>query len=238
MTACPSEKNVVRFAHQVKHVGEELAADAREFAPDLFTRIDALDIGVVTGMGARTASSAGGRIALGFDLAALDPTDDVVAFLIAREIGRVIARHGEEDSGARMVFSALTTLVPIGGWLVKLATSFLGSEALLNSRADEQRREADEIALGLLNRGGRSPAMIALNLRIGFRHELLPEGLWTTYITQSIARVSSMAHAPLEPRWISVANQGSSEKPGEISPGLSEPHERSGCTDCPASAAM
>lgn len=206
LSGCPNEENRARFAHQVKRLGEGLARDAREFAPDLFTRISMLDIAVETGMGAGTASSAGGRIVLGADLAALDPTDDVVAFLIAREIGHVIARHGEEDSGARMTFSAITALVPIGGLIVKLATSYLASQALMASWADGQRREADELALALLERGGRSPAMLALNLQVGFRRELLQQSQWSTHIGESIARVAALAAAPAERKWLAIAD--------------------------------
>jgi len=203
---CPNEENRARFALQVKRLGAGLAADAREFAPDLFTRIGMLDIAVEAGMGLGTASSAGGRIVLGADLAVLDPTDDVVAFLIAREIGHVIARHGEEDSGARMTFSAITALVPIGGLIVKLATSYLASQALMASWADGQRREADELALALLERGGRSAAMLALNLRVGFRRELLRQGQWSAHIEESIARVAATAATPAERKWLAVAD--------------------------------
>ena len=194
-SACPSAETTARFAHQVERIGAELATEARSLAPELFKRISAFQIGVETDIDAGTASSAGGRIALAADLAALDPTDDVVAFLIAREMGHVIARHGEEDAGARMTFSALTAMVPIGGLIVKLAASLLGSQALKTTWVERQRREADELALALLDRCQRSPAIIALNLRVGLRRERLPEGEWGAYFAQSINRVDAIALA-------------------------------------------
>lgn len=202
---CPGAETTARFAHQVERIGEELATVARSLAPELFTRISAFQITVETDVEAGTASSAGGRIALAADLAALDPTDDVVAFLIAREMGHVIARHGEEDAGARMAFSALTAMVPIGGLIVKFAASGLGSQALKATWAERQRHEADELALALLDRCQRSPAIIALNLRVGLRRERLPEGEWGANFEQSINRVDAIALAPLKGVQVAVA---------------------------------
>jgi Zn-dependent protease with chaperone function len=194
-SACPSAETIARFAHQVERIGAELATEARNLAPELFTRISAFHIGVETDIDAGTASSAGGRIALAADLAVLDPTDDVVAFLIAREMGHVIARHGEEDAGARMAFSVLTAMVPVGGLIVRFAASMLGSQFLKTTWAEPQRREADELALALLDRCQRSPAIIALNLRIGLKRERLPEDAWGVYFAQSIERVDAIALA-------------------------------------------
>jgi Zn-dependent protease with chaperone function len=205
LPACPSAETTARFAHQVERIGAELATEARSLAPELFTRISAFDIGLETGVDAGTASSAGGRIALAADLAALEPTDDVVAFLIAREMGHVIARHGEEDSGARMAFSALTAMVPIGGLIVKFAASVLGSQALKTAWAERQRREADELALALLERCQRSPAMIALNLTVGLKRERLPEDQWGAYFAQSIERVNAIAIASAPPKATQIA---------------------------------
>ena len=202
---CPGAEKIAKFAHQVERIGAELAMEARRLAPELFTRISAFHIGVDANIGAGTDSSAGGRIRLASDLAALDPTDDVVAFLIAREMGHVIARHAEEDAGARMAFSALTAMVPIGGLIVKLAASMLGSQALKTTWAERQRREADVLALDLLDRCDRSPSIVALNLRAGLRRERLPKGEWGAYFAQSIERVGDIALARSEGAQLAVA---------------------------------
>jgi Zn-dependent protease with chaperone function len=199
-TLCATEAELARFVTQVKRVGEELAAEARQFSPDLFTRISDFQIGVISGAGAGTASSAGGQIVLASELASLDPTDDVVAFLIAREMGHVIARHGEEAAGARIAFSALTAIVPLGGLIVRFAASFLGSQAVTSGWAEGQRRDADELALALLARTARSTAVIALNLRVGLKRERLPEGEWSAHFLQSVERVEAVALAlPKQP---------------------------------------
>jgi Zn-dependent protease with chaperone function len=205
VSPCPSAESIAKFARQVERIGAELATEAHGLAPELFTRISALHIGVETDIGAGSASSAGGRIILDSNLAALDPTDDVVAFLIAREMGHVIARHDEEDAGARMAFSALTALVPVGGLIVKFVASMLGSQALKTTWAERQRREADELALALLDRCHRSPGIIALNLRAGLKRERLPEGEWGADFAQSIKRVNTVALARPEGLQVAVA---------------------------------
>jgi Zn-dependent protease with chaperone function len=191
--ACPGAEELARFTRQVERIGAELATEARSFAPELFTRVKALDIAVRREAGGGTGSSAGGRVVLAPELAGLDPTDDVVAFLIAREIGHVIARHGEEDAGAQVLASAISSLVPGGSLIVKLAVSMAGSRVLTTSWAEQQRREADGLALALLERTQRSADVIALNLRCGLKREHLPAGAWRAHLLESTQYVASAA---------------------------------------------
>ncbi len=190
---CPSAEQRARFAQQVTRIGAELEADAREFAPDVFTRVKSFQIEVRDVRDPYTASSAGGSIALAAELAALDPTDDAIAFLIAREMGHVIARHHEEDAGARLVFSALTSLVSGASLATKIAASIAGPGALSGSWAEQQRREADELALALLARSARSARTVALNLRMGLNLGRLPAGDWKRQLEQSTERVAAIA---------------------------------------------
>jgi hypothetical protein len=173
-------------------MGAELDLAARAMSPDLFERIEAFNVGVDPDLGISTGSSARGRIALGKGIASLAPEDDVIAFLVAREMAHVIARHDEEDSGARIVFSALTTLLPVT-LIVRVIASTLGSGALMGSWAEQQRREADEIALALLVRAGRSPSSVSRALAGGLRKDLLPEGDWSARYLESAARVAVAA---------------------------------------------
>ncbi len=197
--ACLDAAEVARFGHQVDRLGAELEAAARDLAPNLFERINAFQIGVSKEIGVGTGSSAGGRIVLAPELAGLDPTDDVVAFLIAREMGHVIARHDEEDSGARLVFSVLSAFIPGGSMILKLVASTAGSGVLMNTWAQQQRREADEIALSLLDRTDRSARVVALNLRIGLIRERLPNGKWRDFFDESSERVALAAKVPPMP---------------------------------------
>ncbi len=203
---CVQDAEAARFSQQVERVGSELDLAARDFAPDVFKRIDAFQIGVSTEASPGTASSASGRIVLSPELATLDPTDDVVAFLIAREMGHVIARHAEENSGVRLLFSALSTLVPGASAIARLVASTTGSGALTSGWAEQQTREADEIALSLLERTHRSLRVVALNLRIGLTRERLPAGKWTELFNESSERVALLAEkAPAKARQPALA---------------------------------
>jgi hypothetical protein len=196
MEACngPCQAQQLRFSAHVADIGKTLEAAARDMSPESMQRIGEFEIGVDPGLGVVTASSAGGRISLGAGLASLEPNDDVIAFLLAREMAHVIARHDEEDSGARMFFSAVTTLLPIA-LVARLVASMVGSGAMMGSWAGEQRREADEIAVALLVRTGRTVYGVARSLAKGLKTERLPEDEWTTRYKESAERVASVAEA-------------------------------------------
>lgn len=183
-----------KFRAQVAQTGKTLEEAARNMSPELFERIEGFSISVDADLDIATASSAGGRIALGAGIARLEPNDDVTAFLIAREMAHVIARHDEEDSGARIFFSAVTALLPIA-MVARLIASALGSGAMMGSWASEQRREADEIALALLVRSGRSVAGVARSLDSGLKKHLLTDDGWAARYAESAGRVAAVAQA-------------------------------------------
>jgi hypothetical protein len=188
---CPETGQSAKFRRQVERIGAELAIEARFFSPELFQRIDSFRIEVSQDAEGGTASNSRGHIAISSELARTDPTDDVVAFLIAREMGHMIARHDEEDAGVRMAFSALTALVPGGSLIARLAASTLGSLGLTRSWANDQRREADVLALALLKRTDRSREVIALNLRAGLSRDQLRTSQWSAQLLESIERLGT-----------------------------------------------
>ena len=194
--SCRDEELLAKFTAQVERVSAELETAARSLAPDAFTRIESFRVSVQAELGIATGSSASGRIALGSGLAHLEPADDVTAFLVAREMAHVIARHDEEDSGARIFSSALTTLVPGFSLVVKFLASAVGGGALMRTWAAEQRREADDIAVALLERAGRSAASVARSLAEGLKEDRVPNGDWATRFAESAARVALLAELP------------------------------------------
>ncbi len=196
---CRDEVRAAAFALQAARVGEGLQQAARRMAPDLFERIEYFEIGVQASLGVASGSSARGQIALGAGLARLEPSDDVTAFLIAREMAHVIARHDEEDSGARMFSSGVTTLIPGYNLIAKLIASVLGSGAMVRSWALQQRREADEIAIALLELTGRSAGRIAQSLASGIDPGQLGEDDWAVRYRESAERVVLLSQ--LSPRY-------------------------------------
>ena len=169
---------------------------AREMAPDLFERIGKFRIEVNDALGAGTGSSASGRIVLGSGLARLEPDDSVIAFLVAREMAHVIARHAEEDSGASIVLSALGMLLPGFNIVARFVATTLGSRALTSSWAVQQQREADEIAVALLERSGLPARSVALGLENGIKRARLPDDEWGARYLESARRVAAIAASP------------------------------------------
>ncbi len=185
------------FADRVKKIGMRLDASARDMYPALFDRIGRFQIEVNDALGVGTGSSAGGRIVLGSALAGLEPLDAVIAFLIAREMAHVIARHAEEDSGASLLFSALSLLLPVLNVTVRFVATALGSGALKSSWAEQQQIEADGIAVALLERAGLPASSISVELVRGLNRAGLSDDEWGARYVESAARVAQIAAASL-----------------------------------------
>lgn len=216
---CASVQRRVLFAGRVKIIGTQLAIAARKMAPELFERIGPLSIEVDDDLGVATASSAGGRIMIGAGIAGLEsslpatgvegraelesglgglePSDVLIAFLLAREIAHVVARHAEEDSGASLAVSAIGMLIPGVNILARFVVSRVSAGALRESWAVEQAREADEIALALLQRCGLSVLSVSLGMERGLDHTSLPADGWGTAYLNSVQRIDAMAASPL-----------------------------------------
>ena len=196
---CSDADQLAHLSRRVALLGAELETLAHQVSPELAGRIGAFKFEVSDAPGAGTASSAGGRISIGSGLAALEPTDTVLAFLIAREMAHVIARHAEENSGASMLFSVLGFLLPGFHVLARFAATTAGSGVLTNSWAAEQQREGDEIAVALLERAGLTSPEIALALAHGLDHARLADNEWGARYLESAQHVSRIAAAPPPP---------------------------------------
>ena len=190
-TSCPSQSDEVaamRFARQVQRVADALQNGARSLYPDLARRAPGLvdrrfDVYLIEGDELGSASSANGRIALNEAFGALRPYDELLAFVIAREMGHVIARHHEENSAASIATSALLTVLIPGSGLLKHAISVAGSEVAARSKAEVQALEADAIALDLLRAAGFRLRDVALSLPVS--PTLPDDGRWSKSFRES-----------------------------------------------------
>lgn len=172
---CPAQAEAdaaMRFSMQVERVAAALQNGAREVYPDLAQRVPGLvdnrfDVYVAAGDEPGSASSANGRIALNAALGKPAPYDEWLAFVIAREMGHVIARHHEENSAASMATSLILNILLPGSSLLKAAISAGGAGIAASSKRELQAPEADAIALELLAASGFELDDVALALRIG-----------------------------------------------------------------------
>lgn len=171
---CPepsASEETIRFARQVQRLAGVLQKGARELYPDLQQRVPRLadsgfDVYVVDGNAPGSASSPNGRIALNSALGVQRPYDDWVAFVIAREMGHVIARHHEENSLASMATSTIMNIILPGSGLVKMLISAGGSALAAKSQRGAQALAADAIARDLLVAAGMRLRDISLTLLI------------------------------------------------------------------------
>ena len=178
----------MRFNRQVQRVADALQTGVQRLYPDLAERVPGLvdsrfDVYIVDGNDPGSASSTNGRIALNASLGTWMPYDDWLAFVIAREMGHVIARHHDENSTASIATSVIMNIVIPGSGLLKSAMSFGGSGIAAASKRDVQALEADAIARSLLTASGFSLREVSLSLLVA--PSLGDDGQWSASLRRS-----------------------------------------------------
>lgn len=171
------------FDLQVKLLSEHLSSLAYLRYPELRGRIKTFRFEVVEKVLPMTASNAKGRILLFRGVQAMRLDDAALAFVLAREMGHVIARHHDENSATRLMFAfAAAVMFPalnlFGGTAAlaevgtasgntalfnsaaSSATSYFGTKVVMARVKPEQLQESDTIALLLLQDMGWSLAEI------------------------------------------------------------------------------
>ena len=204
------------FALQVQRVSRRLQAGAQNLYPDLVQRVPGMsgshfDIYIAESDEPGSASSANGRIAVSSVLATWQPSDDWLAFLIAREMGHVIARHPEENSVANMATSMLMNLVLPGSFWVKSAISAGGGQLASSSQRDVQEEEADTIALDLLKASGYRSRNVATALRK--KTPALDDSRWSKSFRRSSEFAIAESHGKTESRGKKMTVAAISRKP-------------------------
>lgn len=160
--ACPSDAGQGEtrpFDQEVARIASTLQAAAMSLYPDLLwctpkSAGGCFDVYVVEDDEAGSSSSANGRIALNSGLEKWQSYDGVLAFVIAREMGHVIARHHQERSSVSIVTSVLLNFLIPGSGVLKSLISTGGARFAAASNRDVQVTEADLIAFNLLKGSG------------------------------------------------------------------------------------
>lgn len=147
------------FERQVKRLGARLAEAAYASYPDLKDRVTAFKFTIADKSSAGTASDADGTIVVYRAVYRPGLDEDVLAFLIAREMGHVIARHHDEKSAATVVASLVvqllmpaTNLVGAAALVAGTAASAVGAKAMSADGDPRKTREATDIAMALMTR--------------------------------------------------------------------------------------
>ncbi|MBM3345306.1 MAG: hypothetical protein FJY55_02220 [Betaproteobacteria bacterium] len=197
------------FDRRVAETGARLSEVAFRTYPQLADRVAAFRFSVEEKVEPATASTANGLVVVMRGASKLAPDDETLSFLLAREIGHVVAQHHEETTGTSLVVSALSTLfLPVANVAKYLGTlfsgvstpaasvsvtvaSFAGSRVLAESYRPRQLEEADDIAVALLQRHGIDPGSIARHFS---RVDLsTPQTRWVSELSASVQRVAFLA---------------------------------------------
>jgi len=193
------DDKALMLERQIQRVAAPLETAARGLFPAVMQRIGAFEPYVARAEQIETRSSATGKIAINRGLERLVPTDDWMAFVLAREMGHVLAGHHESNSTASIVTSVIMNLLLPGSSLIKSAISAAGSEIAASSNAPQQVREADEIAIRLLETAGYDLRAVALSLATGPSAAQMGEGTWSDKLGESSAQLIAKARPAAPP---------------------------------------
>jgi len=168
------------FDHQVARTGGRLTRAAHVLFDGRVEEVPQFSFEVADKDKLATASNAEGKIVVMRGVQTLQLDDAGLGFLMAREMGRVLGRHHDENTGTRILVSVLAgVLFPasglfsagsaatqatatssifsstaVGAAAASTATSMFGSKLILDSLRPKQISEADYIAAHLTEQAG------------------------------------------------------------------------------------
>lgn len=205
---------------RIARIGPDLAKAAYRLYPDIGKRVRNFEFIVADKSEPGTVSTSSGRIIVLRPVGSIAPGDAALAFVLAREIGHIVANHHEENVAATLLVSGLVHLLApvanlpraLGNLFVAggattttttgasatvaanaavSATSFMGSRVLITSYKPRQREEADLIAIALLAQlGYDAPSVLAAIAREELRS---PETEWMSGLRASLEQLSTPA---------------------------------------------
>lgn len=168
-TADMAEDQCLQLEYQrhIRKLMERMVVTARRLYVDLDDRGVQFWFEVAPSAQAGVLSNAGGNIVILQGTQQMKLPDSVLAFILAREMAHVIARHHDENSAASVMFSVLTQVLFPAAALVKglsailpstavgtaataSAVSYVGASALRSTYRQDHLREAEEIAFRLM----------------------------------------------------------------------------------------
>jgi len=202
------------FNTQVQTLGQRLAQSAYLVYPDLKKRTPNFEFSVEDKKALGSASNASGKVVIFRGVQNLDLGDEALSFLIAREMGHVIARHHKSNAKTKLLISALaavlfpavsilsassaatqaTTATSVLTSAASTATSYVGSEVALSKIKPSQLTEADDVSIALLEHEGLSKQEIVQALEFIVENDVSTG--WEQDLYQSIHYVRQLAGEP------------------------------------------
>jgi hypothetical protein len=159
------------FRAQVEETGERLSKAAYAAYPDLVQRVPRFEFLVPTKNEVGTLSNAKGNVIIFSALSDLKMNEAMLSFIVAREMGHVIERHHQEDTGLSIAVSIIAQLIfpmaniirgaaaalPVTSTVTAATTSaasMIGTRVLQSAYRQDQVDEADAVAFKLLRQTG------------------------------------------------------------------------------------
>lgn len=208
------------FDQRILVLGRRLADVAYRQHADLHLRFPRFEFVVADKASAGATSSAGGTVVIYRGVQRLDLEDAALAFVLAREMSRIIAGHHDENVttsilvalvaqilfpvlniGALLAGSAATTAAATGAGPGATATaltsaaSFAGSRALQAGFRPQQVREAETMALELLAAAGWDGREVSEQLQ-ALRPALPEDPAWTVELRESALHIADLMQGP------------------------------------------
>jgi Zn-dependent protease with chaperone function len=159
------------FRRQVGEAGERLSKAAYAAYPELEQRVPRFEFSVPTKQELGTLSNTKGSVVIFSAMNELGMDEAALNFVVAREMGHIIGRHHQENTGLSIAVSVVAQLIfPMANILrgaaavlpttsavtaaTTSAASMLGTRVLQSVYRQDQIDEADTIAFKLLRQTG------------------------------------------------------------------------------------
>lgn len=202
------------FEERVARIGARLSVAAYRAYPSLAERIPRFVFAISDKLEPGVASTAGGLIVVLRPVSAIFVSDDALAFIIAREMGHVISRHHEQNTAVSIAISVATTVLApalnvarllafattstgnaaIAAQATSSAASFAGSQAVIASYGERQRRTADGVALRIMPQAGYDARAVPAGLTPECpRNEPTK---WLRELHESVAQIAPLPATP------------------------------------------
>ena len=224
--ACAADR---AFDQRMLVLGKRLADVAYRQHADLQLRFPRFEFVVADKADPGTTSSAGGTVVIYRGVQRLDLEDAALAFVLAREMSRIIAGHHDENVttsilvavvaqilfpvlniGALLVGSAASTAAAtsaagsgLAATALTSAASFAGSRALQAGYRPQQVREAEIMAMDLLGAARWEGRKVSAQL-LALRPALPEEAAWTGELRESALRIADLMQGPPVPQGTDV----------------------------------
>lgn len=197
------------FERQVARLGARLAAEAYRIYPELKARVPDFKFVVAEKSDGGSSSDAAGTIVIYRGVRKVALEEEALAYLIASEMGRVIARHHEEKFNATIISSLVAQMVlaPVNlargaAFLASSAATAFGRSLAATDTNPQRVTEVDAIAVSLLDTQGWNRFEIAESL--ADYSTRLGNSSWSDHMAAAARRLAdpvtlaalAMAHPP------------------------------------------